>query len=223
MVVLSVLARLASSEEAVDAFVSSDGLLYLANLLQSRKKFSTQVYVPLIKVIRRLVTISSVAIPLGLRNRLVASLKAAKLEAATMVKPDDGTVMVGESIAVEADKALSSLKALAERTEALSTKHTATPASHDQRFGDDHISEKPPPIIDFDINTDITDASIATLIPLLYAREFHVRAEAANIVRRVTIAKEFLPLTVQQLTRALMTLLDDDSQSHSGAGRWSAG
>ncbi|KAJ3148294.1 hypothetical protein HDU89_004891 [Geranomyces variabilis] len=223
MVVLSVLARLASSEEAVDAFVSSDGLLYLANLLQSRKKFSAQVYVPLIKVIRRLATISSVAIPLGLRNRLVASLKAVKLEAATMVKPDDGTVMVGESIAVEADKALSSLKALADRTEAHSTKHTVTTASHDQGFGDDHLTEKPPPIIDFDINTDITDSSIATLIPLLYAREFHVRAEAANIVRRVTIAKEFLPLTVQQLTRALMMLLDDDSQPHSGAGRWSAG
>ncbi|KAJ3175405.1 hypothetical protein HDU87_006225 [Geranomyces variabilis] len=230
MVVLGVLARLASSEEAVDAFVASEGVLYLANLLQSRKKFSTQLCAPLIKIIRRIAMISSMGIPEGLRNRLVASLKAVKSEAASITKPDDGMVVVGESIAVEADKALSSLKALADRTEALSTKNATMTASDDQGFGDDHIGERPPPIIDFDVNIDITDASIATLIPLLYAREFHVRAEAANIVRRVTIAKgsdnetvrspqtlthikiaEFLPLTVQQLTRALMTLLDDDS------------
>ncbi|KAJ3162446.1 hypothetical protein HDU86_004927 [Geranomyces michiganensis] len=211
---LGVLSRLTSSGDAVDAFVSKDGLMCLANLLQSRKKFSTKVYVPLIKAIRRVATASSKGIAPSLRNRLVASLKAVKSETVNLTEPSGKDVMLGESIAMEVDKALSSLKGLADRTEMVSSdgakRATAGAVGYDDAFGDDQIIEAPPPIINFDVNTTITDASISAMIPLLYAREFHVRAEAANIVRRVTTAKEFAPSTIQQLTLALMTLLDDD-------------
>ncbi|TPX68193.1 hypothetical protein SpCBS45565_g03227 [Spizellomyces sp. 'palustris'] len=68
----------------------------------------------------------------------------------------------------------------------------------------------PTPFIEFEPIGDVQEEAIKKLIDMLSSTEFHLRAEAVGIIRRITAFKELPDSLCEALTQALLHLLDDE-------------
>ncbi|KNC95972.1 uncharacterized protein SPPG_08576 [Spizellomyces punctatus DAOM BR117] len=76
---------------------------------------------------------------------------------------------------------------------------------------EDAISFRTPtPFIEFEPIGDVQEEAIRKLIDMLSSAEFHLRAEAVGIIRRITAFKELPDSLSEALTQALLHLLDDE-------------
>ncbi|KAI8905718.1 hypothetical protein DFJ77DRAFT_478754 [Powellomyces hirtus] len=211
-VLLDLLSGFTLSEDYVDIFVERGGMQVLGKLLQTRKRFKDDVHIPLIKAVRRVATLSSIPLPANLRERLLDCLDELKLEAGTRTGDEE---MFGKLMSAEVDRALNTLREKVDKTRSAGSdgKQAAGTAAVDfTTASNEELSayDRPPPLIEFNVGSSVSEETISRLITLLHAREFHLRAEAVGIVRKITTWREFAPNPVQLLTRALITLMDDD-------------